>query len=570
MTKILCVHGIGGHGKNDAWKDDWSRAIAEGYTKAGGNANDLDIQFTFLDELFLKHEITFWGTAEALFKLIGSAVTSPFRSAKGLGSSIRMTAGMVVQWVENEQLRAETRERVVQDITTFNPDVIIGHSLGSLVTYDTLLTNPSLIRNRIYVTCGSQIGNAFVVGNFAGGRLMPLAASKYWYHLYNEEDDAFTAEISLRQENFSQVVTYFDVQGFLDHDVVKYMNHNRTCETVWARVVNERLMPKLFRSVGSNRKGDTVQPKNESASTSWTRPSDKRALLIGINDYPSADMQLQGCVNDVFLVSSVLQERGFDPGDIRTVLDSRATAQGIRERIHWLLDDVQDGDVRILYYSGHGAQMNSYGLGDRFDRKNEALVPYDFDWTDDKAVTDDWFYERYSQLPYGVQFVAFFDCCHSAGLTRSAVGKVRGITPPDDIRHRSLRWDTSRGMWVERENASNDGRSVQNIRLGDNGPLLRESSSAHMRARQRALGHKGPYKPSLFYACKEQQYSYEYLHGSIHYGAFTFALCKTLREHWTRSEKGVSLQKSVASVRTLLKELGYEQSPTWVGNDVKF
>ena len=62
-------------------------------------------------------------------------------------------------------------------------------------------------------------------------------------------------------------------------------------------------------------------------------------LVVGINDYPEASQRLEGCVNDVFTMSAVLQERGFEPEAIRTCLDGRATADGILSRLRWLLDD---------------------------------------------------------------------------------------------------------------------------------------------------------------------------------------------------------------------------------------
>jgi hypothetical protein len=49
----------------------------------------------------------------------------------------------------------------------------------------------ALARSR-YVTLGSQLGNPFVVGNLSGGRLTGLPV-RHWYHLYNSEDDVFTA-----------------------------------------------------------------------------------------------------------------------------------------------------------------------------------------------------------------------------------------------------------------------------------------------------------------------------------------------------------------------------------------
>ncbi len=122
----------------------------------------------------------------------------------------------------------------------------------------------------------------------------------------------------------------------------------------------------------------------------------RRALLIGINNYPDPASRLDGCVNDVFLMSSVLQEIGFDPEDIRVVLDERATGAAIRERIDWLLEGTADGQERVLFYSGHGAQLPDYNPAEVVDHVDECLVPYDFHWTQESAITDDDFL-RYLQ-----------------------------------------------------------------------------------------------------------------------------------------------------------------------------
>ncbi len=121
------------------------------------------------------------------------------------------------------------------------------------------------------------------------------------------------------------------------------------------------------------------------------------------------------------------------------------------ERLHWLLDDVPEGGERVLFYSGHGAQIPSYNFAGEVDRLDECLVPFDFDWNPTHAIRDKQFAELYSQLGYDRRFVAIFDCCHSGGMTRDGGPRVRGLSPPDDVRHRSLRWNARLGMWQERK-----------------------------------------------------------------------------------------------------------------------
>jgi hypothetical protein len=82
--------------------------------------------------------------------------------------------------------------------------------------------------------------------------------------------------------------------------------------------------------------------------------------------------------------------------DIRVVLNERATAAGILDRLHWLLDNVRNGDERVLFYSGHGAQIPAYGAKEEVDHFDECLIPYDFDWSLAHAMTDNRFVEFYS------------------------------------------------------------------------------------------------------------------------------------------------------------------------------
>src|SRR3989475_8066760 len=218
-------------------------------------------------------------------------------------------------------------------------------------------------------------------------------------------------------------------------------------------------------------------------------------------------------------MSSLLQESGFKPEEIRVVLDDRATAANILDRLHWLLDDVGSDEERVLFYSGHGAQIPAYGPHQEVDHLNECLVPYDFDWSPDHAITDKQFVEFYSQLPYESRFVALFDCCHSGGLTREGGLRPRGIDPSDDIRHRALRWNVGLGMWEDRSlrspNRSPARSRVGRDYLGANGATYRFGRAVPLRGLPNraydregaALGHRGPYLPVILEACREQELS---------------------------------------------------------------
>lgn len=561
--KILCVHGVGRRPPEGPWEANWRAAIQRALAQVDPGHTP-DIRFMHYDTLFEKYPISFADSIEAVGKLLSSVATAPFRGGPGLSGTLRWTAGMVVQWVENHELRQDLRARLVSEVQSFKPNVILAHSLGSLIGYDTFSAsgNAATIKNRIFISFGSQIGNPFVSGNFLAGRVTPLTQARFWYHLFNPEDDIFTARINLSAPNFRQVVTAFDDPGFADHNAVSYLAHRHTIQEVWGDIVLSKQQPKLFRV-----------PKRLPARMPWAARPRERALLVGINDYPDEGMRLEGCVNDVFLMSGMLQDSGFDPANIRTVLDDRATADGIRDRLAWLLDGAEEGDVRVFYFSGHGAQIPSYGLGEQVDRFDEALVPWDFDWSLEKAIIDDWFHELYSQLPYGLQFIVVFDCCHSGGLTRGpGSNRIRGINPPDDIRHRQLRWDTDQQMWAQRQLKSSVAvygvsakakKPVGERRLG-HANTLRTLPKADFDTRRQGLKHNGPYMPALIYACREDEFAYEYRHGSTSYGAFTFTFCHALSEY-RRQKRTVTFGRLVKTVADKLDRLQYDQHPQTAG-----
>ncbi|NNM29992.1 MAG: caspase family protein, partial [Akkermansiaceae bacterium] len=290
----------------------------------------------------------------------------------------------------------------------------------------------------------------------------------------------------------------------------------------------------------------------------WAVTDSFRALLIGIDAYPAPDMQLEGCRNDVFLVSELLQELGLPAGSVRVLLDSRATAAAIRERMEWLLEGVGEDDERFLFFSGHGAQIPGYGLGEVVDRRDEVLVPWDFDWTRQNAIHDDGFYELYSNLPYSSRFTAVFDCCHAGGMTRDGAMRVRGLNPPDDIRHRVMAWhydDRSKRKdpdeWDLRElelPANQIYRHINQLpppgrsgsgsaycsthRLGQAMTLREYGPGGRDRFRKlaKSRGHRGPYMPTLWYACQEREFAMEYRQGSASYGAFTWSFVRLVRE----------------------------------------
>ena len=150
--RILCVHGVGNHPTGGPWEGEWKDAIVDSLRTLDGSIEP-SIDFVYFDDIYARHAITPLQVLEALGKFAQSGVTSILRQPKSIGDQIRWTAGMVVQWVENETLRNQTRQRLEAKITEFQPDVVCAHSLGSLVCYDSFTgSGAALIAKRRFVS----------------------------------------------------------------------------------------------------------------------------------------------------------------------------------------------------------------------------------------------------------------------------------------------------------------------------------------------------------------------------------------------------------------------------------
>ncbi len=575
---IMGVHGLGDH-RRTSWHSVWEQAIRAAFPS--GDELELEFRFVTYDPIFEKTQITGWDTAKALWKLTRSAVTSSFRREKGVldnvSDAVRWTAGYVVAWVENEAFQKATRKLILNALAEHQPDVLLGHSLGSLVTYDALTHDDAqaapvqaVLRKLRYVTLGSQIGNPFVVRNLTPGRIV-VPPVKHWCHLYNAEDDVFTAPIRIYDsDHFSQIDTPFDIDGFADHAAESYLGHSATRNGLWMPIADEA------RAGGGRARAFGAPPPQLAARRAKAPPAvARKALLIGINDYPNPEDRLEGCVNDVFRMSEVLQECGFPAASIRVCLNERATAKGILERLKWLLDDPRPNQELVFFYSGHGAQIPEYGELNEPDRNTETLVPYDFDWSPEHAITDDQIYRLYSQLPYDTRFAMIFDCCHSGGIHRDGGHRAKGLTPPDDIRHREIEWNREMQMWVPRGFSKLNGefskeKTVNRQFFGARGTSVRLGRASALRGQpearyekeksQRKTSEFGPYLPLIIEACQEGELSYEYRHGVTSFGAFTFCLSTLLRQR-----KKIAFQDLVTEAGKQLKSLNYEQTPQVLG-----
>ena len=97
----------------------------------------------------------------------------------------------------------------------------------------------------------------------------------------------------------------------------------------------------------------------------------KRALCVGINDYPGTNSDLSGCVNDANDWAAALKTRKYDTV---VLLDKKATRKGIVTALNELIQGAQAGDSLVFTFSGHGSWLPDDN-GDEPDGRDEMLCP---------------------------------------------------------------------------------------------------------------------------------------------------------------------------------------------------
>lgn len=130
----------------------------------------------------------------------------------------------------------------------------------------------------------------------------------------------------------------------------------------------------------------------------------KKALIVGINDYPSSP--LNGCVNDANSIGTILESNGDGSPNFGlrmiTCPSTNITRSVLREAIEQLFEG--DSDMALLYFSGHGYIKSTGGY----------LVTTDAKKYDEGVSMDDVL--SLANQSKAKNKVILLDCCHSGAM----------------------------------------------------------------------------------------------------------------------------------------------------------
>ena len=249
----------------------------------------------------------------------------------------------------------------------------------------------------------------------------------------------------------------------------------------------------------------------------------KRALCVGINDYPLKDADLKGCVNDAKAWAAMLIDHfGFEPKNVTMLLDSQATKKKMLAAVDKLLTGAVKGDVIVFTNSSHGTYVaDTNGDESRYD---EAMCPYDLK---KNLIIDDELRARFTNLPEGVRLTVISDSCFSGSVTRGDL-----MPTPDDRRRRFI-----------------------NPRLLG----LPEIEGVRRKAKPRSvdLYPESKMREVLVSGCRDNQYSYDANIDGTYHGAMSYFALQIIEE----ADYKLTYEQLWDRLVSRLDEEGYDQEP---------
>ncbi len=130
----------------------------------------------------------------------------------------------------------------------------------------------------------------------------------------------------------------------------------------------------------------------------------KKALVIGINDYPQSP--LNGCVNDAHAIANVIESNGDGSPNFNVKLITSPNIDISRPVLRESIDQLFSGDcdMALLYFSGHGLVKSTGGYLVTKDARK-----YDEGVSMDEILT-------LANKSNARNKVVILDCCHSGAL----------------------------------------------------------------------------------------------------------------------------------------------------------
>jgi hypothetical protein len=146
---------------------------------------------------------------------------------------------------------------------------------------------------------------------------------------------------------------------------------------------------------------------------------DKWAVVIGIADYQGIGNDLRYTDDDAVDMYDYLVSVGYPTGNIKLLLNKKATARNILRAIDWMDGkETKETSECVFFYSGHGSTYDGYDDGDT-EYRDETIVSSDL-----YVILDGQLRSKFSTFS-SKKLSFIFDSCYSGGMDDlTASGRV--------------------------------------------------------------------------------------------------------------------------------------------------
>jgi hypothetical protein len=287
-SRLLLVHGRAQQGKDpQALKEEWVEALKRGASKFGGSLpGSVDVAFPFYGDLLdsfarqmdipLTSEVQARGRQDDEFLKFQFEIAESIRRAANIPDekvnaeyegNVQERGPLNWKWVQailraidknatgmnqaaleiftrdvflyttRAGVRAEV-DRVVARQLTDQPTVVVGHSLGSVVTYSVLRSDTRALKVPLYVTLGCPLGVRAIRDQFRPLRFPDPVTT--WWNAYDPRDvvalyplDASNFPVTPAVENKGDVDNYTDNR----HGIIAYLDDEAIAQRILANLV---------------------------------------------------------------------------------------------------------------------------------------------------------------------------------------------------------------------------------------------------------------------------------------------------------------------------------------------
>jgi len=143
-------------------------------------------------------------------------------------------------------------------------------------------------------------------------------------------------------------------------------------------------------------------------------PANKWAVVVGIADYEGSQYDLWHPDEDAKeMASALIDNYGFASGNVKLLLNRKATYRAIVSAIDWLIRNEDAESTVVIFFSGHGFRVvdsEGWDSDTETDGQDEGIVSYDF-----YGLPDGFLQQKLSALQ-SQKIALCFGSCHSGGM----------------------------------------------------------------------------------------------------------------------------------------------------------